>query len=190
MAENSDFTRLMQLALGCGFTHTGELKTETFKPRSEVRDACAEDKCKSYGKNWACPPACGNLEDCEKKIRRFKDGLILQTSGKLEDPFDYEEMQNIAGKHQKHLRNFLAALSSPPDDPALPREFLLLGGGACRTCEKCSYPDSPCLFPEKMIVSMEAMGLVVSDVCTANGLPYYHGPNTLTYVGCVLFNFD
>jgi hypothetical protein len=33
---------------------------------------------------------------------------------------------------------------------------------------------------------MEAMGMVVSDVCRANNLPYYYGPNTLTYVGCVL----
>jgi hypothetical protein len=33
---------------------------------------------------------------------------------------------------------------------------------------------------------MEALGMIVSDVCKDNNLPYYYGPNTLTYVGCVL----
>jgi hypothetical protein len=34
---------------------------------------------------------------------------------------------------------------------------------------------------------MEAYGMIVSDVCKANGIPYYYGPNTLTYCACVLF---
>jgi predicted metal-binding protein len=176
------------LALGCGFTRCGELKAETLKQRPEVRDSCAENKCQSYGKNWSCPPACGNLADCEKKMRRFKSGLILQTTGSLEDPFDYEAMRRIAGEHHKNLRVFLTALLTAHDPAGQnAREFLLLGAGPCKNCETCSYPDSPCRSPDKMIVSMEAMGLVVSDVCTANSLPYYYGPNTLTYVGCVLF---
>jgi len=37
-----------------------------------------------------------------------------------------------------------------------------------------------------MTSSMEAMGLLVSEVCEAAGLPYYYGPNTLTYTGAVL----
>ena len=194
MTENNVFSRLKQLALECGFTHTGELKAETLKSRPEVRVACAADKCRSYGKNWSCPPACGDLADCEKKIREFKQGLILQTQGNLEDSMDYESMKRIGVQHYKNMYNISAALSAPPspsngceEGGSLPRSYLLLGGGACKNCEKCSCPDSPCRFPDKMIISMEAMGLVVSDVCTANGLPYYYGPNTLTYVGCVLF---
>jgi predicted metal-binding protein len=53
-------------------------------------------------------------------------------------------------------------------------------------CKTCTYPDAPCRFPEKMSASMEALGMVVSDVCKDNNLPYYYGAGTLTFVGCVL----
>ena len=65
---------------------------------------------------------------------------------------------------------------------------MVLGAGACTICKECTYPDEPCRFPDKMISSMEAYGIVVSDICSANNIPYYYGPNTLTYVGCVLMN--
>jgi len=28
---------------------------------------------------------------------------------------------------------------------------------------------------------------VVNEICKANDLPYNYGPNTMTYVGCFLF---
>jgi len=28
--------------------------------------------------------------------------------------------------------------------------------------------------------------MLVSEVCQKNDIPYYYGPGTLTYVGCVL----
>ena len=49
--------QLTEIALGCGFTRAGEMDAATIKVRTEVRDACASDKCHSYGKNWSCPPA-------------------------------------------------------------------------------------------------------------------------------------
>ena len=184
-------TRLGEMALGCGFTQTGRLDTATIKVRQEVRDACATDKCHAYGKNWSCPPACGSLEECEKQLHQFKYGLLLQTSGSLEDSFDYEGIQQISEKHTENLKKFRAVLEGKKiaahnTDCENPSGFMLLGAGACKECESCTYPGAPCRFPEKMTVSMEAMGLVVSDVCTAAGLPYYYGPNTMTFVGCVL----
>ena len=172
--------RLLGWALECGFTGTGKLDTATIIIRREVRDACAADKCRSYGKNWACPPAIGSLEEGEKRIRTFSTGLILQTTGTLEDPFDYESITRIGELHNANLRAFREKLELH----TLP--WLLLGAGGCKNCEPCHCPHSPCPTPEKMIISMEAMGMVVSELCTANDIPYYYGPNTLTFVGCVL----
>ena len=62
-----------------------------------------------------------------------------------------------------------------------------IGAGCCMICETCSYPDSPCRFPQKKISSMEACGMLVSEVCQKNDLKYYYGPNTISYVAGVLF---
>lgn len=65
--------------------------------------------------------------------------------------------------------------------------FLPLGTGCCMICETCTYPDTPCRFPQKKISSMEAYGMLVSEICQKNQLKYYYGPNTISYVACVLF---
>ena len=175
-------SRLGEMALDSGFTQTGRLDTATIKVRQEVRDACSADKCHSYGKNWSCPPACGTLEECEKHIRQYQAGLILQTTGSTSDSFDYESMVRISEEHNAHLRIFQEKLELFA--PARP--WLILGAGGCRNCEPCTCPRSPCPTPEKKIVSMEAMGMLVSELCAANNIPYYYGPNTLTFMGCLL----
>jgi predicted metal-binding protein len=169
-----------KLALECGFSRAGLLDVSTIQVRKEVRDTCAGNTCGAYGTRWSCPPACGTLEECEAHLNGYKRGLILQTTGELEDALDGEGMMEISGYHQRHLEAFSARIYD------LFPNALLLGAGACNRCKTCGYPDSPCRFPGRMLISMEAMGMVVSDVCKANGLPYYYGPNTMTYVGCVL----
>lgn len=82
--------------------------------------------------------------------------------------------------HQEHFLAFLEKLH------ASHFSFLPLGTGCCMLCKTCTYPDAPCRFPRKRISSMEACGMLVSEVCQKNNLKYYYGPNTLAYVACVL----
>jgi predicted metal-binding protein len=178
MANSIDMAK--ELALECGFSRTGALDVSTIRVRKEVRDTCAGNKCGAYGTNWSCPPACGTLEECETRLKGYRRGLILQTTGELEDALDGEGMMETSRNHGQHLEDFGTQIYG------LFPNAMLLGAGACKRCKTCSYPDSPCRFPGKMLTSMEAMGMVVSDVCKANGILYYYGPNTITYVGCVL----
>jgi predicted metal-binding protein len=178
MAERIEVVK--ELALACGFTHAGELDADAIQVRAEVRDSCAENKCGAYGTSWSCPPGCGTLEECEKRIRKYRRGLILQTTGILEDSMDYEGMEQAARDHDKNLNAFAKKVR------ALYPSCMIIGAGACKRCESCTYPGASCRFPETMTSSMEALGMIVSDVCKDNKLPYYYGPNTLTYVGCVL----
>ena len=175
-----EFKEIEDLALSCGFSHVGKLDADTIKVRKEVRDSCAENKCHAYGTNWSCPPACGDLDECEVIIRKYKHGLILQTKGELEDSFDFEAMADLEKVHSKSLKKFSAEIKKK-----FPKA-LVIGTGACTICKECTYPDDSCRFPDQMMSSMEAFGMVVSDVCKANNIPYYYGPGTLTYVGCVL----
>ena len=178
-AENS-FAKLTELALECGFTNTSAVDPSKIRIYREVRDACTEDKCKSYGKNWACPPACGTLEDCEDRVRWYKSGIIMQTTGVLDDEFDWKGMKRIGIEHSAHIEAF-HRMARP-----LHPYSLLLGAGACCICETCTYPFVPCRFPQKMTCSMEAYGMLVSEVCKGSGIPYHYGSGTLTYVACFL----
>lgn len=174
------YEELKQKALACGFSHVGDLDADTIQVKSEVRSACAENKCQHYNKNWVCPPGCGTLEECSRQIHKYSKGLIVQTTGELEDSFDIEGMQELGERHKEAFHKFAAVVREEYPDA------LVLGDGACDNCRECTYPDAPCRFPERQSSAMEAYGMLVSEVCQQNDILYYYGPGTLTYVGCIL----
>ena len=110
----------------------------------------------------------------------FTHTAPLDTVTKLEYEFDWDGMMKAQNLHQEHFLAFLEKLH------ASHFSFLPLGTGCCMLCKTCTYPDAPCRFPRKRISSMEACGMLVSEVCQKNNLKYYYGPNTLAYVACVL----
>lgn len=172
---------LLLLAKENGFSHWGPLSMDALVPLKEVRDMCADGRCGRWNQNWSCPPGCGSLEDVARQISRYTRGLLVQTTGSLEDPFDYQGMTTLSQQHKRRFSNFArqARLLYP--------QCLPLTAGTCTICARCTYPDRPCRFPNKRLSSMEAYGLFVSDICTRSGLDYNYGPNTLTYTSCVLF---
>ena len=175
----SDFAAAARAA---GFDTVAPLDPATLKFLPEVRSMCAADRCRSYGKTWSCPPACGELTDWETKARRYEKGLILQTVGDREDSYDIEAMMEAAEANKRQtdtLADMLLAEGA---------EFLLMGAGTCTRCKQCTYPDAPCRFPEKLFPSMEACGLFVSQLCTDNGVAYNYGDEKIAYTCCILFN--
>ncbi len=137
------------------------------------------ENCGRYGKHWSCPPGCGPLEDCRKRVGKYQKGILVQTVGQLEDEFDGEGMMETQQLHKERFQALCGKLGNA--------DTLKLGAGCCTICKECTYPDAPCRFPERMVSSMEAYGMVVAETCKANDLPYYYGKNTITYTSCVLF---
>jgi len=175
-----DIDKLVDQALADGFAAAGELKIEALEFLPEVRAMCSSDKCNSYGKNWSCPPACGTLEESSEKARQYSFGIIVQTIGQLEDDFDYETIMETAQKHKENFSNLIKKVKSQYKD------VLPMSAGACTICSTCTYPDSPCRFPEDSMVSMEAYGLFVNSVCEKSGMKYNNGKNTTTFTSCYL----
>ncbi len=169
----------MEIARESGFDAAARLDPKTIVLREEVREMCAEGKCKAYGKSWTCPPACGDLDYCRSVIAKYSEGVIVQTIGRLEDSMDYESMMDAAHRHKE---NFMRMAERIMD---LYPDAICLGAGSCSVCEKCSYPE-PCRFPKKAFSSMEGYGMLVSEVCKENDIPYYYGENTIAFVGCCL----
>lgn len=175
-----DRAQILASAEKIGFEAIGTLEPATLSPREEVRDMCASGKCKEFGKRWSCPPGCGSLEECTARFRGFDQGLLLQSVAQLEDCFDGEGMMRAEELHKQRLFALREALRGEP-------HVLVVGAGCCTVCAQCTYPGEPCRFPDRMIVSMEACGLLVSQVLKENNMAYYYGSDKIAYTGCVLF---
>lgn len=175
-----DFSKIEKLALEQGFSHIGELNCGTIELKQEVRDMCAANTCHMYGRCWSCPPGCGSLEECEEIVHQYKKGIIVQTVGELEDELDGETMMETEALHKENFYAFEKKLRT------LYPDMLAVGAGCCTRCKVCTYPDAPCRFPKEAFSSMEAYGMLVTQVCQANGLKYYYGPCTIAYTSCYL----
>lgn len=178
MAE--DLALWLKAALECGFTEAYPLDVQKLVSRPDVRAACRQDLCGSYGRNWTCPPYCGTPEECEERMHGYAQGLLLLTVGQLRRAIDSKGYLRTEAEHLEHFRQFSARLRAQYP------QALCLGAGGCRICPKCAWPE-PCRFPEQACSSMEGYGLFVTQVCRDCGAAYYHGEKTVTYFACALF---
>ena len=174
------YEQLATLAEEAGFTAWAKLDVSTIELKPEVRDMCAANSCGMYGKRWSCPPGCGSLEECAQRMKGYTQGILVQTVGDIEDGFDFEAMMEIEAEHKQ---NFLEMYDSLREAG---KKVLAVGSGCCTVCGKCTYPDEPCRFPDKMVSSMEAYGMLVLQICKDNGLTYYYGADKMAYTSCFL----
>lgn len=175
---------VMEAARACGFETVGSTAARNLRVLPAVRAMCNADKCRMYGKTWACPPGCGSIEDYQKLIDASDTCVVVQSVGQLEDDFDIETMMETEHVHKQRFTQLVDAVRGLAGDLSIDPTFL--SAGACTVCKECTYPDAPCRFPNKRLTSMEAAGLVVSDVCASASIPYNHGKGTIAYTSCVL----
>ena len=173
---------LEKLALEAGFTSTSPLEMSALEFRQEVRDMCSADQCRRYGRSWSCPTAVGSLELSASKASKYHRGILVQTTGKMRREVDYHSIRDTNKLHVANFEKFVRQVKS------LFPGCLPMGAGACTICNKCTYPDRPCRHPSRLIISMEAYGLVINDVCRKSGLKYNYGPQTITFTSCILID--
>ena len=174
------FSAYIKEAKALGFDTAVAFDPVILEARQDIRDMCAADQCRAYGKNWTCPPYCGTLEECSHKLQQYSRGILLQTIGKTEKVIDTKAYRRTEAQHLAQFHQLCEKLR-----PVYPHA-LCLGSGGCRICGKCAFPES-CRFPEKACSSMEAYGLFVTEVCRRNELSYHYGEGTITYTACILF---
>ena len=175
--------QLEDLIQSCGATHSAPIEISQIVFAEELRDMCAMNSCGHYGKCWICPPAIGPVSEWREKIQRFARGVMIQTVCQLEDSLDYEGMIAAKEQHTKNMRCIWEEVRNRFHFDNL----LILSAGACELCKTCTYPDAPCRFPEKALVSVEACGIDVNKTLVNCGLHYNNGPDTISYVGMILF---
>ncbi|MGI6190718.1 MAG: DUF2284 domain-containing protein [Eubacterium sp.] len=179
--------RLEQLAREIGFDHVGKLNMNALLFREEVRRMCEDNRCSAWNTRWTCPPACGSLENIRRRASRYQEGILVQSTGKLKDPFDFEAMKDLERTHKKRFDTLIRQAKITAGD------ILPMGSGTCTLCRRCTYPDRPCRHPDRAYPSMEAYGLLITDVLEQSGMKYSYGEKTMTYTACILFtttNYD
>ena len=172
--------KIVEALKGLGAMDTAAVLVPDIRFSSSFRTMCEMNHCGAYGTNWGCPPGCGEIESLIRRVQEYPRGIVYQFVGTLEDSFDYDGMMEagrVFGTITDGIRSFVK--ETVPD-------ALVLGAGGCRRCEKCTYPEAPCRFPDQKNVSVEACGIDVSQLCAVCGLQYIHGPNTVTNTGLVL----
>ena len=145
-----------------------------------VTEACRANRCGKYATCWTCPPGVGAPEELERKIKSYSHALVFSCKHDLEDCFDFEGMMEGQKRARRALQDITDAMRANGE------RFWALGCEGCTLCPSCTYPDAPCRFPDKMISSMEAYGMLVLEVCKANNLTYYYGSTHIAYTACIL----
>lgn len=168
----------VKLAEKLGFTHAVPLEELFLSSKQSIRDCCNPRQCPNYGSNWVCPPACGALEDCQKKLNTFHHGLLLQSVTDLTPPTAPEVYGRLNREHNLRLKALVEAL--------MPGRLLALTSGGCIFCESCAYPN-PCIHPELKMESLSAYGINVGELCQQAGLPFSFREDRVYMTALLLF---
>lgn len=163
------------------FTETGYVEIDSLKYHPEIRAICEGNSCRSYGTCWACPPGVGTLEECEERVRQYDHFLLLSKKYTLKNSFDLEGMRFGMMDFKEAVDVFEEEIRG-----ILPN-YRLLSNEGCGRCKKCTYPEAPCRFPDKLHGSLEGYGFIVTELAKAANMRYNNGPNSVTFFGALLY---
>jgi predicted metal-binding protein len=175
--------RYPNIALAAGASRAAWIDPASIPILPELQDYCRQNTCGHYATSWAGPPAIGDVGTLTAAVRQYTDGLVIQTIGQLEDAYDYPGMLAAKAHHSAIFPGILAAVRQAAPD----WHILGLSAGCCHICGACTYPDQPCLRPDEAISPVEAYGIYVNAMLELCGLHYNNGPDTVSYVGLILF---
>ena len=153
----------------------------TIEFSQRIRYIC-QTECPMYDKTWACPPAVGAVEDCQKKCRSYKNCLVIGTIVEVTDSADIE--QSLATRHDHEMitnqvRDLMREQGTEP---------YILSTEACAICSRCAYLDGlPCRMPEKMHPCVESHGINIIPTLEAQGLDFIYGSNIVTWYSLFFF---
>ena len=178
-----DANVLNQMILDKGANNSSVIEVSGIYFDPELRKACEQNYCGNFGKNWTCPPLCGDVNELIKRAKQYSQAIVFQTIHDLEDSYDFEGMTEAGKKHNTLVKDVFKATKEMLSDNSI-----VLGAGGCSVCEVCARKDEePCRYPDLAITSLEAYGMYVSKIAEQGGMKYINGQNTVTYFGMVLF---
>lgn len=146
----------------------------------QVRYICRTE-CPQYGTSWSCPPAVGTVEECKERCRACAGGFLFTTVAEVNDAADMKETLATRLEHEEITREIRELFREQC------REVLVLSTESCSICEKCTYPDAPCRFPERMFPCVESYGILVTELAEKYNITFMNGGNVVTWFSLILY---
>ena len=170
------------LALEKGAHKAARISPAQLRYDEKFLQACEQNLCGRYGKNYTCPPHVGDIRELIAKLQACKHALVWQTISELEDSFDFEGMQAAQRKHNQITLNIADEVRKTL------LHAIVLGAGGCFLCSPCAaQAGEPCYYPGRAISSLEAHGVDVSSIQHACDLKYVNGLHTVTYFSGIFY---
>lgn len=173
--------QLLRLAKEAGLTEIGELNIAELSYESWVREICQGNTCRNYNTTWACPPAIGTLEECRERCQSFTQMFLFNQVFPVKNCFDIKGMHKAMFAFKETVEH-LDLLCTP-----YIKRRLILSNEGCGRCERCTWPEASCRFPDKLYHSLEGYGFNVTELAKKAGLTYNHGEKTVAFFGAILF---
>ena len=147
-----------------------------------IRYICKME-CPMYGKTWACPPAVGEVSECEKKCLGYNSCLMIGTITEAEDITNIKKTLGTRPEHEKLTNQVRQMFRDQGVEP------YILSTEACAVCDRCAYIDGlPCRMPGRMHPCLESHGINLIPTLEENGLPFQYGDNMITWYSLLFFN--
>ena len=147
-----------------------------------IRWIC-QNECPMYGKSWACPPAVGEMQECQAKCLRYKNCLMIVTMTEVADITNIEETLATRPEHEAITNQVREMFRAQKIEP------YILSTEACAECQRCAWLDGqPCRFPERMHPCVESHSINVIPLFETLGIPFIYGENIVTWVSLLFFD--
>ena len=146
-----------------------------------VRHIC-QAECPMYNTTWACPPAVGEVAQCEKKCLGYENCLLIGTIVEVADIADIRQTLDTRGDHEdmtNQVRDLMRAQGVEP---------YVLSTEACAACERCAWLDGqPCRHPDRMHPCVESHGINIIPTLESCGETFQYGSNMVTWYSLLFF---
>lgn len=157
------------------------MKSNTVIFSDEVRMLCKKNVCGMYGTSWACPPAVGSVEECKNRCNNFENAFMFTSLAKLRKKYDVAEWRETRLLHESITEKVARIFRDEF------KESLILSTEGCNLCKKCTYPENPCRFPNRMFPATESFGIMVIQQAPLCNIKYNNGANAITYFSMIFF---
>ena len=154
----------------------------TDETMSKCRELCGQNLCGTFNANWGCPPGVGSEKECLSLVKRYFDAAVIMRRYDGIDLKDKTITDRIVKDHQELCRRFGNVLRKNGYD------VLPLADGGCTYCGTCSYPDSPCRFPDQRITSVSCYGILMDEYMGSQGVDFTFEKESMTLYGIMLYN--